>query len=126
MLTCILRFADQDLMMRYHWGSGVGHHHAHQATCTSRHATNLNEPGVDQDERISNMNLDASEETSGNAHLKDGDANDDLELSLEDRHLAEEGWQTSSDEGGSDWESDPDWEPDWEPEYVEDEIYTGL
>lgn len=121
-------------MMRYHWGLGIGHYHAHQATSTSRHATN--EPGVDQDEQISNMKLDSSGETS-NVHPEDGGdelANDVLELILEDRHLAEEGWQYAetdslSDDGHGGSESDPDWEdvvdPDWE-DVVEDEYHTGL
>ena len=26
----MLRFSDRDLLMRYHWGTGVGHLHAHQ------------------------------------------------------------------------------------------------
>jgi hypothetical protein len=121
-LTCILRFADPDLMMRYHWGLGVGHYHAHQTTSTSTSCHATNKPGVDQDEQISNMKLDSSEETSGNVHPKDRDdelANDVLELSLEDRHLEEEGWQSCAEtdslsddgHGGSD------------PEDVE---YTGL
>jgi len=29
------RFSDQDLLMRYHWGEGVGHLHAHQSTSLS-------------------------------------------------------------------------------------------
>jgi hypothetical protein len=115
-------------MMRYHWGLGIGHYHAHQATSTSCHATN--EPGVDQDEQISNMKLDSSLAGEiSNVHPEDGGdelANDVLELILEDRHLAEEGWQYAetdslSDNGHGGSESDPDWE-----DVVEDEYYTGL
>ncbi|KAF8237944.1 hypothetical protein L208DRAFT_1506424, partial [Tricholoma matsutake] len=35
------RFSDRDLLMRYHWGLGVGHFHAHQSALTSGCISNL-------------------------------------------------------------------------------------
>ncbi|KAI0054668.1 hypothetical protein BV25DRAFT_1816733, partial [Artomyces pyxidatus] len=32
----ICRFSERDLLMRYHWGLGIGHMHAHDTTATSR------------------------------------------------------------------------------------------
>jgi hypothetical protein len=117
-----LRFSDPDMMMRYHWGLGVGHYHVHQPTSTSRLFTN--EPGDAQDDRSPNIEPEGTSDR--NIHPGDGDddfeyANDDPELGLEDRHLAEEGWESagtdSSPDGGH---SGSDFED------IEDEDYTGL
>lgn len=37
----IRRFSERDLFMRYHWGLGIGHFHAHQATLPSGHTAAL-------------------------------------------------------------------------------------
>ena len=115
MLTFIDRFSAPDLMMRYHWGLGVGHYHAHQPTSISHH--NI----------TSRSNLEPDSEGTSYSNVDPlGDSNDDLEyisddpeLGLEDRHLPDEGWQdmdTDVDDGGY---SGSDFED------IEEEDYTG-
>lgn len=125
MLTLIHRFSAPDLMMRYHWGLGVGHYHAHQPTSglhrdiTSQPITN--EPGDTQDNQSSNLEPEGTSDSNVDA-LGDDDfeyISDDPELGLEDRHLPDEGWQdTDTDaDGGGHSSSDS--------EDIEEEDYTG-
>lgn len=124
MLNFIHRFSAPDLMMRYHWGLGVGHFHAHQPTSSLHHNITsqpiTNEPGDTQDNQSSN--LDAEGTSYRNADVLEDDdleyISDDPELGLEDRHLPDEGWQdTDTDGTGGDSGSDS--------EDVEEEDYTG-
>jgi hypothetical protein len=118
-LNFIHRFSAPDLMMRYHWGLGVGHYHAHQPTSSlhrdiaSQPITN--EPGDDQGNESSNLGPDGTSysnvDTLGNG--------DDPELGLEDRHLPDEGWQDMDTDGASDNHSGSD------AEDIEEEDYTG-
>ena len=116
-------------MMRYHWGLGVGHYHAHQPTSSLHHDSMsqpiTNEPlaGDTQDSQSSNPELEGTSYRNTDA-LEDDDLeyiSDDLELELEDHHLAEEGWESagrdSSYDGGHSGSDSGD---------VEDEDYTGL
>lgn len=119
MLTFIDRFSAPDLMMRYHWGLGVGHYHAHQPTSISHH--NI----------TSHSNLEPDSEGTSYSNVDPlGDSNDDLEyisdsddpeLGLENRHLPDEGWQDmdadSDADGGGHSGSDFD--------DIEEEDYTG-
>jgi hypothetical protein len=82
--------------MRYHWGLGVGHLHAHQAASTSCHGAEVPD-GIEDNlchdsEPVEGMcnNMQAEEQP------EDSDMYDDTEnpeLGLEDHHLSEEGWQ---------------------------------
>ena len=125
MLTFIHRFSTPDLMMRYHWGLGVGHYHAHQPTSSLYHDITsqpiINEPGDTQDNRSSNLEPEGTSYSNVDP-LGDHDleyTSDDPELGLEDRHLPDEGWQdTDTDvDGGGHGASDF--------EDVEEEDYTG-
>jgi hypothetical protein len=73
-------------MMHYHWGLGVGHQHAHQATSTFHHE-------VEREDEILDSNLDEG--------LPDGEKH---EFDLDDREA--EGWEdveseSSDGENGS-------------------------
>ena len=50
-LKFVLSFADRDMMMRYHWGLGVGHTYAHRKTTVPPNAdgNNLDETHQDED-----------------------------------------------------------------------------
>ena len=100
--------------MRYHWGLGVGHLHAHQPSSIS--IANLSNM---QDDQSSNSELEAS---GGTMQVSDKDSDCDsnnAELGLEDRHLADEGWQDEDTEGSNDLSgSDLD--------DTEDESFTGI
>jgi hypothetical protein len=112
-------------MMRYHWGLGVGHYHAHQPTSSSHHDTTsqtiINEPGDNQDNQSSNMEPEGTSHSNADAPGDDDleYMSDDSELGLEDRHLPDEGWQdTDTDpDGGGHSSSDS--------EDIEEEDYTG-
>jgi hypothetical protein len=116
MLTFIDRFSAPDLMMRYHWGLGVGHYHAHQPTSISHH--NI----------TSRSNLEPDMEgTSYSSMGPLGDSNDDLEytsddpeLGLEYRHLPDEGWQDMDTDG------DPLGDSNDDLEYISDDPELGL
>ena len=49
-LNVLFRFADRDILMRYHWGLGVGHAYAHEPTTRSAeeilHAPSRSEPEI--------------------------------------------------------------------------------
>ena len=49
------RFSDWDLLMRYHWGLGVGHFHAHQSASTSDCVSDQGEDS--QDIQVPDMEL---------------------------------------------------------------------
>jgi hypothetical protein len=112
-------------MMRYHWGLGVGHYHAHQPTSSLHHDITsqpiTNEPGDNQDNQSSNLEPEGISYSNVDA-LGDDDLeyiSDNPELGLEDRHLPDEGWQDTDTDGASDNHSGSD------PEDIEEEDYTG-
>jgi hypothetical protein len=87
--------------MRYHWGLGVGHFHAHQPASTSCRIPEEGTRGVDppesQPEKItdaSNVNLQLLGENGYDYN------SDDPELTLDDRHL--EGWEDIGSDSGDD------------------------
>ena len=86
-LQQIFRFSDRDLMMCYHWGLGVGHQHAHQATSTFHHE-------VEREDEILDSDLDEGL-PDGEKKVQDGDTHsydsDHPEFDLEDREA--EGWE---------------------------------
>jgi hypothetical protein len=96
----IFRFSDRDLMMHYHWGLGVGHQHAHQATSTFHHK-------VEREDEILDSNLDEGL-PDGEKQIQDGDTQsydpDHPEFDLDDCEA--EGWEdveseSSDGENGS-------------------------
>jgi hypothetical protein len=88
--------------MRYHWGLGVGHLHAHQPSCVPREPRGIAAPDDPIPEqlpeggytRITDVENDADHESN------------DPELALEDREL--EGWDESDDLDDSDEEGSED------------------
>ena len=79
--------------MRYHWGLGVGHFHAHQSASTRSDC--VSQPAEDaQDIQVPDMELqEALGESLSQANDRGSDMgyeSDNLELCLEDRDL--EGW----------------------------------
>lgn len=99
----MLRFSERDLMMRYHWGLGVGHLYAHGPSSTSR-----------CDDESDDVDLDRDEGSGDERHVHDGDSDswnsDHPEFSLQDREA--EGWEDvqsdNSDSGGSYGDNDAD------------------
>ncbi|KAF8218408.1 hypothetical protein L208DRAFT_1351762 [Tricholoma matsutake] len=88
------RFSDRDLLMRYHWGLGVGHFHAHQSASSLGCVSDVAEDA--QDIQVPDVELqEASEESPAQANNRGSDMGYDSEsenpeLCLEDRDL--EGW----------------------------------
>lgn len=109
-------------MMRYHWGLGVGHFHAHQPTSsiTTQLEPVINDPGDSQDNQSSNLQPEETSYSNVDA-LQVGDddleyISDDPELGLEDRHLPDEGWEDTDTDGASDGSGTG---------HLEEEDYTG-
>jgi hypothetical protein len=116
MLTFIDRFSAPDLMMRYHWGLGVGHYHAHQPTSTSHHNITSRSNLEPDSEGTSCSNVDPIADLNDDLDY----TSDDPELGLENRHLPDEGWQdmdTDSDADGG-GHSSSDFEDIEEEDYV--------
>ena len=94
--------------MRYHWGLGVGHFHAHQPRASATSSNTPCQPGDtenDQDaesggaEGIGNYDgHEPSAEIGDNA--SDIYPSDNSELGLDERDL--EGWEDVESDGGSD------------------------
>jgi hypothetical protein len=113
------RFSDRDLLMRYHWGLGVGHFYAHQPASTLGHVSDM--AGDAQDSQVPDMELqEASRESLEQPNDKGSDMgydSDNPELSLEDRDL--EGWDDiEMDDGDEDEDEDED--------IGEPEDFTGM
>jgi hypothetical protein len=98
--------------MRYHWGLGIGHTHAHQPTFNAGQSPDKSNNA--QDDRSTDFEPD--EPSGGNAadtaHVGEGDAScksDNPELCLDDHDM--EGWddvETDSAEGSADDSTDSD------------------
>ena len=101
--------------MRYHWGLGIGHIHAHQSSGTCDHISE--EPDVqdvqllcETEERLGENNIDTQFQ-EGDSDVED---HHDPELDLEDREY--EGWDDEDLEDGNRVEL----------EGIEEEDFTGL
>ena len=85
--------------MRYHWGLGVGHIHAHQHTVPLAAIPRTNSPNV-QPEHEPDATLDVNE-INIQIDLQDGNSDvyhsDNPELGLEDRES--EGWEDVESDG---------------------------
>jgi hypothetical protein len=92
--------------MRYHWGLGVGHLHAHQPTFNASRIPD--KPRDTQDDQFADFEPD--EPSGENAHAPDTDSDkcyesDNPELDLDDRDL--EGWEdVETDSANDDSERD--------------------
>ena len=64
----ILRFSDRDLLMRYHWGLGIGHLHAHRPASTSE--SRISDELRDTELEDEHADLEQDEDS---AHLPDAD-----------------------------------------------------
>ena len=104
----VSRFADRDMMMRYHWGHGIGHIYAFS-------------PGPEQDVLQDNDNIQDVGCTSGAAKADDGPNDDSNESSWsddefqddcidcetpgdEDSHLVDAMYDSDQDESGAHYE----------------------
>jgi len=94
--------------MRYHWGLGVGHLHAHQHSAISGRIPQednqeMELPEREAEERLDQNIADALPEIQAEHESSDVEHSDNPELGLEDRHL--EGWEDDesedSERGGS-------------------------
>jgi hypothetical protein len=114
MLNCISRFSERDLLMRYHWGLGVGHIHAHQHTVPLAAIPRTDSPDV-QLEHEPDATLDVNE-INIQIDLQDGNSDvyhsDNPELGLEDREL--EGWEDVESDGSEGGDEGGDGEGDEE------------
>jgi hypothetical protein len=107
-LLCSPRFSDRDLLMRYHWGLGVGHFHAHQSAATLGCVSDLAEDS--QDIQAPDMEpREAFGETLAQANDRGSDMDyesDNPELCLQDRDL--EGWDDIEMDDVEDGDGDED------------------
>jgi hypothetical protein len=111
------RFSDRDLLMRYHWGLGVGHLHAHQHAATSI-------PGEDSHIRTQSPDCEPDvDENDVGAQTQDRDGDndaDDPELSLTERDL--EGWEdVASDDSDNELQVESH-----EDDFTDEEDFTGM
>lgn len=84
MLIYFDRFSDRDLLMRYHWGLGVGHLHAHGPISNPSHIPDLPRD-TDASDNLSEAPPD------GDLHAADiADDNDNPEMVLDEHDF--EGW----------------------------------
>lgn len=90
--------------MRYHWGLGVGHLHAHQPTSSCVHC----EPrGIDApDDSIPEQPSDGGYMRTTDVENDADQESDDPEMNLEDREL--EGWDESGDSNDGDEDGSDD------------------
>lgn len=113
------RFSDRDLLMRYHWGIGVGHLYAHQHATASVRIFEEDASVVQSLERGTGP-LESPDEDDVSALTQDGNSevydSDDPELGLEDREQELEGWVDN--------ESEEEYEG--RDEHVEEEDFPGL
>jgi hypothetical protein len=109
--------------MRYHWGLGVGHLHAHRPASTSE--SYISDGQRDQPEedptQFTDLELDDSN-SEDSLHLPDADDafdvydSDNPELGLDDREL--EGWQDVVTDSGSDVDDPSEHESESEEDFV--------
>jgi hypothetical protein len=89
--------------MRYHWGLGVGHLHAHQHSAISGRIPQEDDQEMELPEREAEERLDPLPETQAEHESSDVEHSDNPELGLEDRHL--EGWEEDESEDSERGES---------------------
>jgi hypothetical protein len=98
--------------MRYHWGLGVGHFHAHQPQATATSSCTPGQPGDTENDQDAEPGVaegsDNYEGHKSSAELGDNASDvyqsDNSELGLDERDL--EGWEDVESDGGSDLDGD--------------------
>jgi hypothetical protein len=129
-----IRFVDRDMVMRYHWGLGVGHVYSHQQSCTNAGvlwpgvaersqcratAEPADEESMDRDDGISNMErggIDGNCCGSGGSQHDgsdgDGDSNGDGDGSGDEWNGQDEGgcesWEESDGGDEMEWSDEQD------------------
>ena len=93
LLTIAQRFVDRDMLMRYHWGLGVGHTYSHVLE-SSEHNDESITPQVLPTQGLHD---DASDLVLSNVHAITEQDNFDDEFSLADRD--ELGWESEDIDG---------------------------
>jgi hypothetical protein len=91
------RFSDRDLLMRYHWGLGVGHLHAHCPESTTNRCSSFPDEQRDiEDDQNTGREPDNVSEHASNIDGACSDAynSDNSEWDLDNRDF--EGWETDS------------------------------
>ena len=107
-LTYGCRFSERDLLMRYHWGLGVGHLHAHQSATTSIYIPGEDAPDIENEEIPNEGDIQVNIETQDG--MSDVFEPYNPELDLEDREL--EGWEDIQSEELQSGVEDEDMEED--------------
>ena len=99
------RFADRDMVIRYHWGIGVGHTYSHRA----RHDTHAQSSPCSQDDAAEDQSLDtpnAIDNTGGENSELEGESpsvGEPPELLLEARD--DDDWHNSDNDSDSELET---------------------
>jgi len=103
-LTRFLSFVDHDMLMRFHWGLGVGHVYTHQQLCTnkamvwsnSQSYSSWNDPdgtepsdqtGMEEDAINSGMGTDGSGSESDDSDYKLSEGDEESSSDDDDEHL---------------------------------------
>ena len=97
----ILSFSDRDLLMRYHWGLGIGHCYARNPFESS---STSDEPKDTENDQCADLESDSSSDTESASDVCESD---NSELCLDDRDA--EGWddvETSDSDGDLDYPSE--------------------
>jgi hypothetical protein len=94
--------------MRYHWGFGVGHLHAHQSTpsCVPREPREIDAPYDPIPEQLPGGGDTRTTDIENDSDYELDDESDDPEMVLEDREL--EGWDESDDPDNGDEDGSDD------------------
>jgi len=103
------RFSERDLVMRYHWGLGVGHIYAHDALPSAKvvfPTDQYEDTRLDDDDYVSDSQIEKPR--PGEDQVRGSDACyelDNPELSLDDRHCELEGWEDASEHYSSGYDN---------------------
>jgi hypothetical protein len=92
---CFTRFADRDMIMRYHWGLAVGHIYGHQQ---SRHMHHINSTSFDAEEKAAQSEADVDGNNTEEAVVEQDD---------EDTSSYDDG-SSDDDDGDGDGDDDDD------------------
>ena len=112
------RFADRDMIMRYHWGIGIGHTYSH-GICLSTHPSTESIPSETHDDSPANLNHSGS--------LAPADEDTDSPALNSELDVQDEDPSSSSDnesELGLGSEDSEEWQD--VPEELDDEEYLEL
>ena len=96
LLMIAQRFVDCDMLLRYHWGLGIGHTYSH----VRDYSEHKDEAITSQDLQAQSLHDDALDHVASNAHARTEPINLDDEFLLIDRDGL--GWESEDSGGRSD------------------------